>query len=188
MTSLEPIPQGGEEVYGTAAGGKPHVLGGFGVFRLGPKQMLWSFDPVSSEWMKLPNIPEGIHHPGFAAVGDKLLLDCRLHNRSTCHGIARLSRQVRVDLRHQRQELVERSRPADTARRTLPAVGTRFMRSAEPEPQLLDRGAAPVGACRERCDQGVRHRNQPWSPAAPCDGAQSSWRRAHRRKDLRGRW
>src|SRR5262245_13780709 len=34
--------------------------------------MLWSFDPASNEWTRLPNIPEGIHHPGFAAVGDKL--------------------------------------------------------------------------------------------------------------------
>ena len=72
-TSLKPIPQGEEEVYGTAAGGKLYVLGGLGVFPgWEPKQMLWSFDPVSSEWTKLPNIPEGIHHPGFAAVGDKL--------------------------------------------------------------------------------------------------------------------
>ena len=72
-TSLKPIPQGEEEVYGTAAGGKLYVLGGLGVFPgWEPKQMLWSFDPASSEWTKLPNIPEGIHHPGFAALGDKL--------------------------------------------------------------------------------------------------------------------
>ena len=72
-TSLKPIPQGEEEVYGTASGGKLYVLGGLGVFPgWEPKQMLWSFDPASSEWTKLPNIPEGIHHPGFAAVGDKL--------------------------------------------------------------------------------------------------------------------
>ncbi len=67
-TSLKPIPQGEEEVYGTAAGGKLYVLGGLGVFPgWEPKQMLWSFDPVSSEWARLPNIPEGIHHPGFVA-------------------------------------------------------------------------------------------------------------------------
>jgi N-acetylneuraminic acid mutarotase len=72
-TSLKPIPQGEEEVYGTAAGGKLYVLGGLGIFPgWEPKQMLWSFDPASSEWTRLPNIPEGIHHPGFAAVGDKL--------------------------------------------------------------------------------------------------------------------
>ena len=66
-TSLKPIPQGEEEVYGTAAGGKLYVLGGLGVFPgWEPKQMLWSFDPTSNEWTKLPNIPEGIHHPGFA--------------------------------------------------------------------------------------------------------------------------
>jgi N-acetylneuraminic acid mutarotase len=71
--SLKPIPQGEEEVYGTAAGGKLYVLGGLGIFPgWEPKQMLWSFDPASSEWTRLPNIPEGIHHPGFAAVGDKL--------------------------------------------------------------------------------------------------------------------
>src|SRR5215472_36305 len=31
-TSLKPIPQGEEEVYGTAAGGKLYVLGGLGIF------------------------------------------------------------------------------------------------------------------------------------------------------------
>jgi N-acetylneuraminic acid mutarotase len=71
--SLKAIPQGEEEVYGTAAGGKLYVLGGLGIFPgWEPKQMLWSFDPASSEWTRLPNIPEGIHHPGFAAIGDKL--------------------------------------------------------------------------------------------------------------------
>src|SRR5262249_16949637 len=72
-TALKPIPQGEEEVYGTAAGGKLYVLGGLGVFPgWEPKQMLWSFDPATSEWTRLPNIPEGLHHPGFAAIGDKL--------------------------------------------------------------------------------------------------------------------
>jgi N-acetylneuraminic acid mutarotase len=72
-TKLKPIPQGEEEVYGTAAGGKLYVLGGLGVFPgWEPKQMLWSFDPASQEWTKLPDIPEGIHHPGFATIGDKL--------------------------------------------------------------------------------------------------------------------
>jgi N-acetylneuraminic acid mutarotase len=72
-TSLKPIPQGEEEVYGTAADGKLYVLGGLGIFPgWEPKQMLWSFDPGSNEWTRLPNIPEGIHHPGFAAIGDKL--------------------------------------------------------------------------------------------------------------------
>src|SRR5262249_60465670 len=72
-TSLKPIPQGEEEVYGTAAGGKLYVLGGLGIFPgWQPKQMLWSFDPATNEWTRLPNIPEGIHHPGFAAVGGKL--------------------------------------------------------------------------------------------------------------------
>ena len=72
-SSLKPIPQGEEEVYGTAAGGKLYVLGGLGVFPgWEPKRMLWSFDPATSEWTRLQNLPEGIHHPGFAAVGGKL--------------------------------------------------------------------------------------------------------------------
>jgi N-acetylneuraminic acid mutarotase len=72
-SSLKPIPQGEEEVYGTATGGKLYVLGGLGVFPgWEPKQMLWSFDPVTNEWTRLPNLPEGLHHPGLAAVGDKL--------------------------------------------------------------------------------------------------------------------
>src|SRR5712692_9864264 len=47
-SSLKPIPQGEEEVYGTTAGGKLYVLGGLGVFPgWEPKQMLWSFDPAA---------------------------------------------------------------------------------------------------------------------------------------------
>ena len=72
-SSLKQIPQGEEEVYGTAAGGKMYVLGGLGVFPgWEPKQMNWSFDPATNEWTKLPEVPEGLHHPGLAAVGDKL--------------------------------------------------------------------------------------------------------------------
>jgi N-acetylneuraminic acid mutarotase len=72
-TKLKDIPQGEEEVYGTAADGKLYVLGGLGIFPgWEPKQMLWSFDPAKDEWTKLPDIPEGIHHPGFVAIGDKL--------------------------------------------------------------------------------------------------------------------
>jgi N-acetylneuraminic acid mutarotase len=72
-SKLKPIPQGEEEVYGTAAGGKLYVLGGLGAFPgWEPKQMLWTYDPASDQWTKLPSIPEGIHHPGFAAVGNKL--------------------------------------------------------------------------------------------------------------------
>src|SRR3989454_8773561 len=72
-SQLKPIPQGEEEVYGTAAGGKMYVLGGLGAFpSWEPKMMLWSFDPATSEWKRLASIPEGIHHPGFAAVGGKL--------------------------------------------------------------------------------------------------------------------
>jgi hypothetical protein len=70
---VKPIPQGEEEVYGTTAGGKLYVLGGLGVFPgWEPKRMLWSFDPATSEWTRLQNLPEGIHHPGFAAIGGKL--------------------------------------------------------------------------------------------------------------------
>jgi len=72
-SQLKAIPQGEEEVYGTAADGKMYVLGGLGAFPgWEPKMMLWSFDPATSEWKRLASIPEGIHHPGFATVGSKL--------------------------------------------------------------------------------------------------------------------
>ena len=49
-TSVKPIPQGEEEVYGTAAGGKLYVLGGLGVFPgWYTKRMWWSFDAATSE-------------------------------------------------------------------------------------------------------------------------------------------
>lgn len=70
---LKPIPQGEEEMYGTAIGGNVYVLGGLGVFPgWEPKQLLFSYDPATDQWKKLASIPEGIHHPGFAAVGNKL--------------------------------------------------------------------------------------------------------------------
>jgi N-acetylneuraminic acid mutarotase len=70
---LKPIPQGEEEVIGTAAGGKLHVLAGLGAFPgWEPKQIHFRYDPASNEWTKLPSLPEGVHHPGFAAVGNKL--------------------------------------------------------------------------------------------------------------------
>jgi N-acetylneuraminic acid mutarotase len=72
-TTLKPIPQGEEEVYGVAHSGKMYVLGGLGISPgFEPKQMLWSFDPTTQEWTRLPNIPEGVHHLGAAAIGDKI--------------------------------------------------------------------------------------------------------------------
>ena len=51
-SQLKPIPQGEEEVYGTASGGKMYVLGGLCAFPgWEPKMMLWSFDPATSEWV-----------------------------------------------------------------------------------------------------------------------------------------
>lgn len=70
---LKAIPQGEEEVYGTAAGGKIYVMGGLGAFPgWEPKQILFAYDPAKDEWEKLPNMPEGVHHVGLAAIGDKL--------------------------------------------------------------------------------------------------------------------
>src|SRR5947209_19573962 len=50
-----------------------YVIGCFGALPgCEPKMMLWSFDPATSEWKRLASMPEGIHHPGFATVGNKL--------------------------------------------------------------------------------------------------------------------
>jgi N-acetylneuraminic acid mutarotase len=74
-TSLKPIPQGEEEVVGTVNGGKLYVAAGLGAFPgWETKQLLYNYDPASNEWRQLPSLPEGIHHPGFAAVGNKLYL------------------------------------------------------------------------------------------------------------------
>jgi N-acetylneuraminic acid mutarotase len=74
-TSLKPIPQGEEEVVGTVSGGKLYVAAGLGAFPgWETKQLLYSYDPATNEWRQLPALPEGIHHPGFAAVGNKLYL------------------------------------------------------------------------------------------------------------------
>ena len=72
-TSAKPIPQGDEEVIGTALGGKLYVAAGLGAFPgWEPKRMMWSYDPAAQQWTKLAPLPGGIHHPGFAGVGAKL--------------------------------------------------------------------------------------------------------------------
>lgn len=74
-SSLKPIPQGEEEVVGTAVGGKLYVAGGLGAFPgWEPKRIFFSYDPAANEWTKLTEVPEGVHHPGFAAVRNKLYL------------------------------------------------------------------------------------------------------------------
>lgn len=72
-TSAKPIPQGEEEVIGTALAGALYVAAGLGAFPgWEPKHMMWSYDSAAQQWRKLAPLPGGIHHPGFAGVGTKI--------------------------------------------------------------------------------------------------------------------
>src|SRR5437773_3145716 len=64
-SQLKPIPQGEEEVYGTAAGGKMYVLGGLGaVPGWEPKMMLWSIDPATTEGKRSSTTSTSVSSPG----------------------------------------------------------------------------------------------------------------------------
>src|SRR5437867_279204 len=72
-SQMKPIPQGEEEVVGVAVEGRMYGLGGLGAFPgWEPKQIFFRYDPAANDWSRLPSLPEGVHHPGVAAVGDKI--------------------------------------------------------------------------------------------------------------------
>src|SRR2546428_10260639 len=72
-SQMKPIRQGEEEVVGVAVEGRMYVLGGLGAFPgWEPKQIFFRYDPAENEWSRLPSLPEGVRHPGVAAVGDKI--------------------------------------------------------------------------------------------------------------------
>ena len=155
-TSLKPIPQGEEEVYGTASGSKLYVLGGLGIFPgWEPKQMLWSFDAASNEWTRLPNIPEGIHHPGFAAVGDKLYSVGGFTIARPATGLPAWVPSKSLWIYDVNAKSWSKGPDLPTPRGALTATAHRIqdLRSRGcQEPRLLDAGAAPNRAGRERGD------------------------------------
>lgn len=70
-STLAPFPEGSEEVYGIASGGKLYVLGG-----LGPawtaKGLVYEFNPATNAWTKKKNMPLLSHHLALAELNGKI--------------------------------------------------------------------------------------------------------------------
>ena len=70
---MAPIPQGANEVIGTATDGRLYVYGGQDPNST-PLGLLWSYTPTTNEWSRLEGNPVPVHHGAMAAVGAKLYL------------------------------------------------------------------------------------------------------------------
>lgn len=72
-----PVPDGRTEVSVTASGPAIYLIGGFGPGEgrraSAPRAML-AYDPAADTWTAAGEIPEGVNHAGFAALGGKLYI------------------------------------------------------------------------------------------------------------------
>ena len=57
-----PFPEPEEELYGTEAGGKMYVIGGFGANGRPAPAMVYEYDPSADRWTKKKPIPVAVHH------------------------------------------------------------------------------------------------------------------------------
>jgi N-acetylneuraminic acid mutarotase len=66
-----PFPEGSEELYGIAAGGKFFVFGGLAPgWR--PKALVYEYDPGANAWTKKKNLPFPSHHLALATLNGKI--------------------------------------------------------------------------------------------------------------------
>jgi N-acetylneuraminic acid mutarotase len=70
---LAPFPEASEEVYGIAAGGKFHVLGGIAPGWT-PKGLVYEYDPAGDSWLKKKNMPLLSHHLALVEYKGKVLI------------------------------------------------------------------------------------------------------------------
>lgn len=72
-TTAAPIPQGAEEVYGIAAGGKMYVFGGLapGWKAMG---MTFEYDPPTDRWTKKKDMPAYHHHVALAQLNGRIYM------------------------------------------------------------------------------------------------------------------
>lgn len=68
-----PIPQGAEEVYGIAAGGKLYVFGGLAP-GWKPIGMVFEYDPAANRWTRKRDMPQFVHHVALAESGGKIYM------------------------------------------------------------------------------------------------------------------
>jgi len=68
-----PIPQGAEEVYGIAAGGKMYVFGGLAP-GWKPIGMVLEYDPASDRWTRKRDMPAPQHHVALAELNGRIYM------------------------------------------------------------------------------------------------------------------
>ena len=68
-----PIPQGAEEVYGIAAGGKLYVFGGLAI-AWKPIGMVMEYDPAADRWTRKRDMPAYHHHFALAEVNGRIYM------------------------------------------------------------------------------------------------------------------
>ena len=71
--SAAPIPQGAEEVYGIAGGGKLYVFGGLGL-EWKAIGMVMEYDPASGRWTRKRDMPHRLHHVALAEAGGRIYM------------------------------------------------------------------------------------------------------------------
>jgi N-acetylneuraminic acid mutarotase len=70
-STLAPFPEGSEEVYGIASGGKLYVFGGLAPGWT-PKGLVYEYDPAANTWTKKKNMPLLSHHLALAELNGKI--------------------------------------------------------------------------------------------------------------------
>lgn len=68
-----PVPQGAEEVYGIAAGGKLYVFGGLAL-AWKPIGMVMEYDSAADRWTRKRDMPAYHHHFALAELGGKIYM------------------------------------------------------------------------------------------------------------------
>jgi N-acetylneuraminic acid mutarotase len=67
-----PFPEPEEELYGTEAGGKMYVIGGFGGAGRAAPAMVYEYDAAADRWTKKTPIPVPVHHQAQAEYNGKI--------------------------------------------------------------------------------------------------------------------
>ena len=71
-TKLAPFPEPDEELYGVAAGGKIHVLGGFGGGKA--RGAVFEYDPAADRWTKKKPMARPVHHQAMVEYQGKIYM------------------------------------------------------------------------------------------------------------------
>lgn len=72
-TTAAPVPQGAEEVYGIAAGGKLYVFGGLAL-AWKPIGMVMEYDPATNQWTRKRDMPAYHHHFALAEIDGRIYM------------------------------------------------------------------------------------------------------------------